>query len=238
MYGVWQQGGGSAPTHLQIMYTHMFICMCSNSRADIHTHTNILYMCIRRIARTGRRRLVGSPKLQNISHKRATKYRSLLRKMTIKVRDPMSLRHPVYTFAYPYIHQNVYMCTYQSILFTNVDIITSGAMRAVHGNSVGTKQQHYRQHPAATQCHSAACLARPVCVFRYVYSDIRVCVCVCVCVCVRVYRQHPAATQCDSAPCLARPVCVFRSTCECVCVCVCACVCARVRERVGICTCA
>jgi len=46
--------------------------------------------------------LVGSPKLQIIFHKRATKYRSLLRKMTykdkgkwlIKIRDPMSLRHP------------------------------------------------------------------------------------------------------------------------------------------------
>jgi len=33
---------------------------------------------------TGWRRLVGSPKLQIIFHKRATKYRSLLRKMTYK----------------------------------------------------------------------------------------------------------------------------------------------------------
>ena len=39
------------------------------------------------------RRLIGSPKLQIIFHKRATKYRSLLPKMTI--RHPMSLRHPV-----------------------------------------------------------------------------------------------------------------------------------------------
>ena len=31
---------------------------------------------------TGWRRLIGSPKLQIIFHKRATKYRSLLRKMT------------------------------------------------------------------------------------------------------------------------------------------------------------
>jgi len=34
--------------------------------------------------RTGWRRLIGSPKLQIIFHKRATKYRSLLRKMTYK----------------------------------------------------------------------------------------------------------------------------------------------------------
>ena len=33
---------------------------------------------------TGWRRLIGSPKLQIIFHKRATKYRSLLRKMTYK----------------------------------------------------------------------------------------------------------------------------------------------------------
>jgi len=35
-----------------------------------------VYVC------TGWRRLIGSPKLQIISHKRATKYRSLLQKMT------------------------------------------------------------------------------------------------------------------------------------------------------------
>ena len=33
---------------------------------------------------TGWRRLIGSPKLQIIFHKRATKYRSLLRKITYK----------------------------------------------------------------------------------------------------------------------------------------------------------
>ena len=33
---------------------------------------------------TGWRRLIGSPKLQIIFHKRATKYRSLLRKVTYK----------------------------------------------------------------------------------------------------------------------------------------------------------
>jgi len=35
-------------------------------------------------SRTGWRRLIGSPKLQIIFHKRATKYRSLLPKMTYK----------------------------------------------------------------------------------------------------------------------------------------------------------
>ena len=37
---------------------------------------------------TGWRRLIGSPKMQVIFHKRATKYRSLLRKMTYKDKGP------------------------------------------------------------------------------------------------------------------------------------------------------
>ena len=39
---------------------------------------------LRNVYITGWRRLIGSPKLQIIFHKRATKYRSLLRKMTYK----------------------------------------------------------------------------------------------------------------------------------------------------------
>jgi len=44
---------------------------------------------------TGWQRLIGSPKLQIIFHKRAIKYRSLLRKMTCKDKGSISLRHPV-----------------------------------------------------------------------------------------------------------------------------------------------
>jgi len=50
---------------------------------------------VQSVTPTGWRRLVGSPKLQIIFHKRATKYRSLLRKMTYKDKDPVGLRHPV-----------------------------------------------------------------------------------------------------------------------------------------------
>jgi len=49
---------------------------------------------------TGWRRLIGCPHLQTIFHKRATKYSSLLRKMTYEQRDPMSLRHPVINTTY------------------------------------------------------------------------------------------------------------------------------------------
>jgi len=44
---------------------------------------------------TGWRRLIGSPKLQIIFHKRATKYRSLLRKMTYKDKGFYESSHPV-----------------------------------------------------------------------------------------------------------------------------------------------
>ena len=45
-----------------------------------------IFLHVRQRARsgTGWRRLIGSPKLQIIFHKRATKYRALLRKMTYK----------------------------------------------------------------------------------------------------------------------------------------------------------
>ena len=48
-----------------------------------------MYVCMKvsdfvSASRTGWQRLIGSPKLQIIFHKRATKYRSFLRKMTYK----------------------------------------------------------------------------------------------------------------------------------------------------------
>jgi len=58
------------------IYTHLYTCIYAHTYVytyiynTIHTHP------------TGWRRLIGSPKLQIIFHKRATKYRALLRKMT------------------------------------------------------------------------------------------------------------------------------------------------------------
>ena len=71
------------------MYVYTYLHTC------IYIHTSVrtcpqhsyyilhLHICIQRM-HTGWRRLIGSPKLQIIFHKRATKYRSLLRKMTHK----------------------------------------------------------------------------------------------------------------------------------------------------------
>jgi len=55
---------------------------------------------------TGWRRLVGSPKLQIIFHKRATKYRSLLRKMTYKDKGS-------YESSPPYTRMNEACYTYE-----------------------------------------------------------------------------------------------------------------------------
>jgi len=62
----------------------------------MHTY----WRCDTSIQDTGWPRLIGSPKLHIIFYKRATKYRSPLWKKPIKIRDPMSLRHPVPAFTY------------------------------------------------------------------------------------------------------------------------------------------
>jgi len=53
----------------------MYMCVCVHL---LDTTTSLP------MSSTGWRRLIGSPKLQIISHKRATKYSSLLRRMTYK----------------------------------------------------------------------------------------------------------------------------------------------------------
>jgi len=55
-----------------------------HTRVCVYTKYEIDRTCIHKHAKqcTGWRRLIGSPKLQIIFHKRATKYRSLLREMT------------------------------------------------------------------------------------------------------------------------------------------------------------
>ena len=74
---------------------------------------------------TGWRRLMGSPKLQIIFHKRATKYRSLLRKMTHKDKGsyesspPCTYRYKMYAFTYTYIYTDgfIYVHTYIYIIW-------------------------------------------------------------------------------------------------------------------------
>jgi len=65
--------------HLISLPLSIYMYMCTF--INIHTYIQIyVYICI--YTRTGWRRLIGSPKLQIIFPKRATEYRSLVRKMT------------------------------------------------------------------------------------------------------------------------------------------------------------
>ena len=61
------------------VHTYIYICIYIYVYMFVHIH---IHTCIH--IYTGWRRLIGSPKLQIIFHKRATKYRSLLRKMTFE----------------------------------------------------------------------------------------------------------------------------------------------------------
>jgi len=89
-------------THFHIVITthndpHLHIDTCTRSHGNSETHAHIdtytlshgnsdthAYTDAYTRSHTGWRRLIGSLKLQIIFHKRATKYRSLLRKMTYK----------------------------------------------------------------------------------------------------------------------------------------------------------
>ena len=63
-----------------------------------------------RVPSTGWRRLIGSPKLQIIFHKRATKYRALLRKMNYKDKGSYESLPPCNVrYAYMYIYKNIYI---------------------------------------------------------------------------------------------------------------------------------
>ena len=71
------------------MYTCVIVYM---------VHVPIVYMT----HDTGWRRLIGSPKLQIIFHKRATKYRALLRKMTYKAKASYGSPPPCMYVQYQY----------------------------------------------------------------------------------------------------------------------------------------
>jgi len=71
----WLYNGSTTTLHR--LYTWIFR-KCRYIHIFIHTVKQTLYSA------TGWRRLIGSPKLQIILHKRATKCRALLRKMTYK----------------------------------------------------------------------------------------------------------------------------------------------------------
>jgi len=120
------------------MYTHTFkymymnICIHTRTRARnplpddwaVHTHTHLYksvyiyiythtYTCKYANICTGWRRLIGSPKLEIIFHKRATKYRSLLQKMTYKDKGSYESSPPcIHTELCVHIHVYKSACMY------------------------------------------------------------------------------------------------------------------------------
>jgi len=100
------------------MYVYTYLC-----------HKVCIHVCIyismsksvysRMYIHTGWRRLIESPKLQIIFHKRATKYRSLLRKMTYKDKGSYESSPPciyvtkcVFMYVYTYLCHKVHTLIY------------------------------------------------------------------------------------------------------------------------------
>jgi len=91
-----------------LIQTHHIATHCNTLQ---HTYTyfqDVICLCKGIQQYTGWRRLIGSPKLQIIFHKRATKYRSLLRKTTYKDKGsyefspPCTLRRHISLWKYKY----------------------------------------------------------------------------------------------------------------------------------------
>jgi len=99
---------------------------------------------------TGWPRLIGSPKLQITSHKRATKYRSLLQKMTYK---DMSLRHPVY------VSFSDYLAITPAHTHGNVRTHTAAQQHGLqhtkrYCNNIRRRRKYYTLQHAVTHCNT------------------------------------------------------------------------------------
>ena len=115
--------------HILCVGCDMYMCMLLKyiyTYVCIHMHTHVVYITVCFLASlyhscdTGWQRLIGSPKLQIIFHKRAIKYRSLLRKMTYKDKGSYESSPPcMYMYVcvcicicicmYMYVHVYVYV---------------------------------------------------------------------------------------------------------------------------------
>ena len=68
----------------RMMTKRWCVAVCCSALQHVAVCCSVLHRVFVKHTATGWRRFIGSPKLQIICHKRATKYRSLLRKMTYK----------------------------------------------------------------------------------------------------------------------------------------------------------
>jgi len=96
------------------------------------THSGRYFVCVcTHIVDTGRQRLIGSPKSQVIFHKRATKYRSLWRKMTYEDKGSYEFSPPC----------TVFVCVHT--------VVDTGWRRLV-----GSPELQVIFHKRATKCRS------------------------------------------------------------------------------------
>ena len=85
----------------RLMHITPHTCTCMHTQLHVlhdYEEESLMY--------TGWRRLIGSPKLQIIFHRNATKYRSLLRKMTCKDKGSYESSPPCIT------NMSVRICVY------------------------------------------------------------------------------------------------------------------------------
>jgi len=102
------------------MYMCIHMCTYTHTHSQIHIRLHLHAYTYIQISVKGWRRLIGSPKLRIIFHKRAIKYRSLLRKMTYKDKESYESSPPCmtrvlwksrrHTYTYTYVY--TYTCIY------------------------------------------------------------------------------------------------------------------------------
>ena len=108
------------------------------------------------IVTTGWRRLIGSPKLQIIFHKRATKYRSLLRKMTCKDKGSYGSSPPC-TMIVAYVADTIIRTT---IIHMTILRMVVRMSRCNHCDSrMQTHVALYPWHVSVLQIHALHCIS-------------------------------------------------------------------------------
>jgi len=153
------------------------VCVCPRAFVYVRLHQikHSLSSCT-----PGWRRRIKSPKLQIIFHKRATKYRSLLRKMTCKDKGSYQSSPPCTLYLAPNICKTGF-CVYLSICLSVYLSVRSKILIFT-----GHFSQKWRILVALVW--KIICLERTLqnrCFCLSIYLSICLSVCLCMCVCAR-----------------------------------------------------
>jgi len=139
------------------IFQYTFTCM----HIYVHAYT---YSSIFTCTDTGWRRLIGSRKMQIIFHKRATKYRSLLQKMTYKNRGSYESSPP---------------CTMWYI-FLNIFVYTTHKVSQIHEYIYEYVSPYF-----CTYIHT--CTYTWICICMHIYMQACKCIFKCTCIYVHMY---------------------------------------------------